>query len=143
MNTDSIFGLFDQGKDPIEINKSELEVDFSEHPIVLLGMFKKLIINFDTFKDRILHKYSNSNPELDEKDISRAGELILYNRAWEYINKIDIKNSFHFECIITRSDKNLFKAMKLALTYFELTEEYEKCAKIKPIFDLIKINLKK
>jgi hypothetical protein len=46
MNIDDIFNLF---KSPEEENETTTQVDMSDHPIVWMGMFKKLIINYKIF----------------------------------------------------------------------------------------------
>ena len=51
MNIDDIFNLF---KSPEEEIETTTQVDLSDHPIVWMGMFKKLIINYKVFSKQMI-----------------------------------------------------------------------------------------
>ena len=69
MNVNSIFGLFDQ-----EVSHSGNEnVDclyesFKEHPLVKIGMFKKIILNYN-FDNNIILNIFKLNKDLDIPDV--------------------------------------------------------------------------
>ncbi len=67
---------------------------------------------------------------LDMKDIEKAGENLLFNRAWEYINKFNIEDEYSQEILVEKCTEKFIKAINSAMTYFENEEEYEKCAEL-------------
>ena len=80
--------------------------------------------------------FKQVDPKLDVKEIERAGEAMLYERAYAYISKFKIKDKKSQEVLTSYMDGELEVAFKLTIKYFEEIEEYEKCALLKKIFDL-------
>ena len=65
---------------------------------------------------------------------------MLFSRAWEYVNKFDLDDSYSQSilkdiCNKEKSYKNLKKALNISMQYFEEQEEYEKCAFLKKLLD--------
>ena len=110
-------------------------IDLSEHPIVYMGMFKKLIYNYETFSEQLIQFFNSSNENLDTDDVRKAGESMVYNRAFEHLEKLDLGNPVHIECIEEYSDPVFFRALSKSLKYFEGVEEYEKCIFIQKILN--------
>jgi hypothetical protein len=61
----------------------------------------------------------------------------VYNRAWYWINKIDITDTKHQDSIIHYADTLFLSYIKFAISYFQDLEEYEKCAHLKKIQDFV------
>jgi len=133
MSIDDIFNLF---KSPEEENETTTQVDMSEHPIIWMGMFKKLIINYKVFSKQMIEFFESSDPKLDTDDIKLAGGIMVFARAMSYISKIDTTNQMHRDCLILYSDEYFLKALSLSLSHFEDLEEYENCALLKKIQDV-------
>jgi hypothetical protein len=133
MNIDDIFNLF---KSPEEENDSTTQVDLSDHPIIWMGMFKKLIINYKVFSKQMVEFFESSDPKLDTDDIKLAGSMMVFVRAMDHISKIDTTNQMHRDCLILYSDESFLKSLSLALSHFEDLEEYENCALLKKIQDV-------
>jgi hypothetical protein len=133
MNIDDIFNLF---KSPEEENDSTTQVDLLDHPIVWMGMFKKLIINYKVFSKQMVEFFESSDPKLDTDDIKLAGSMMVFARAMDHISKIDTTNQMHRDCLILYSDESFLKSLSLALSHFEDLEEYENCALLKKIQDV-------
>ena len=133
MSIDDIFNLF---KSPEEENETTTQVDMSEHPIIWMGMFKKLIINYKVFSKHMVEFFESSDPKLDIDDIKLAGGMMVFIRAMDHISKIDTTNQMHRDCLILYSDEQFLKALSLALSHFEDLEEYENCAFLKKIQDI-------
>ena len=112
MSIDDIFNLF---KSPEEENETTTQVDMSNHPIVWMGMFKKLIINYKIFSKQMVEFFESSDPKLDIGDTT---------------------NQLHRDCLILYSDEQFLKALSSALAHFEDLEEYENCALLKRIQDI-------
>jgi hypothetical protein len=137
MDANKIFDLFsdkdDKNKDKVE---SEL-ANFKNSPYYKLGIFKKLIMNGTVFKSNVIKFFSKSDEEFDLKDIDLAGEFIMYNRAWFWISQADISSKDWLEDIGNISDDDFHVAIKLTIHYFEEHEEYEKCAFLKKLQDIV------
>jgi|TARA_B110000908_G_scaffold140508_1_gene167677 hypothetical protein len=135
VNLDNIFHLFGSNDNLDGSNDTTTFIDFKVTPIYWVGMYKKLILNHLNFNKKIVNFFKKSNAELDVDDIREAGEFVTYNRAWSYIKKIDIKDKEHLMAINTYSDEYLDTSLKLGISFFIETEEYEKCAHLQKILD--------
>ena len=89
MNVENIFSLFSKDENLDGVNE-KVHVDFTQTPIYWIGMYKKLVLNHINFNKKVIKFFKNANQELDMEDMKEAGEFVIYNRAWSYINKIDI-----------------------------------------------------
>jgi hypothetical protein len=127
--------IFETFKFEDEVNETT-QVVF-DGPIMWVGMFKKLITNYDVFVKQIITIFRLSNQDLDIDDIERASSYMVYTRAYDNLSKIDYKNPIHIEVLKIYSDKSFKIALKNILEYYESTEEYEKCVFLKKIQDII------
>jgi hypothetical protein len=133
MDINKIFNLFNS-KDE-ESDKSNMELP--EGPIVWIGMFKKLIINYETFTKQLIVFLNTSDPSLDAKELDKVSKFLIYERAYNNICQLDLNNQMHLDCLKLYSDEVFAGTLSLALTYYVDLEEYEKCAVIKQIQDTI------
>jgi hypothetical protein len=140
VDVNKIFGLFDgEGKNSsLKKDKSEdVTFDLKEHPLFWVGMFKKLIHNHKTFNKKIMGFFSKMDEELDLYDVEQAGEFVVYNRAWFWISKINTQDRICQEAILHYADDYLLTYVRFAISYFEDFEEYEKCAHLKKIQNIL------
>jgi hypothetical protein len=131
MDINKIFGSFTSEDDNI------VAIDFTEHPTYLLGLFKKLIINHVNFKVKNIEFLSRLDPEMSPENIGTIGDIIIFNRAFFHLTKINPSNEVHIQVIEQNYSPQLMNALNMAISFFEPREEYEKCAhilKIKNIF---------
>ena len=147
VDVNKIFGLFNEDENPKYNSDSNQDMsylleDYKQHPMFWVGMFKKLIYNHKVFNAKILKSFKNLDGELDMNDVENAGEFIMYNRAWYWINKIDIKESLHQNALTHYADEVLLTYTKVIILYFQELEEYEKCAHLKKIQDFLESILK-
>jgi len=122
IDPDKIFKLFDRaGEDPSIQEKAEIA--------------EQLIALKDTpaFKLGILSRVSD---DLDMNDVKNAGEFVIYNRAWGYVQDLNVKDLETFETLKKGANQELITSFKLAIHYFQETEEYEKCAHLKKFCDV-------
>tara|TARA_R100001463_G_scaffold30714_2_gene69852 strand:+ start:381 stop:812 length:432 start_codon:yes stop_codon:yes gene_type:complete len=143
MDKEKIFGLFDNNFDENlqkEIGGYKKSFHFK------IGMFIKVIIYGDRWKNSVVSMFSKANTEFDVKDIDSVGNMMLYTRAWYWISQFDFDNE---ECINdlnqfldkdeeTYNSSDLFISLMRTIKYFEKTEEFEKCAFLVKIRDLLK-----
>ena len=135
-NLDKIFDLFSANEELDGIN-STIQIDFTQTPIYWIGMYKKLVLNHINFNKKVLQFFKQSNQELDVEDMKDAGEFVVYNRAWHYIQNVDIDNKEHIIALEKYSDEYLDTALKLGISFFEQHEQYERCALLKKILDKV------
>ena len=133
IDVDNLFNLF-----PSEGSDSEVYIGLTERPMYKLGMYKKLVLNFLTFKEKVVAFLKDANAELSEEEMGEAGALIAYTRAWGYIEKIEINNPEHIEAIKEYSNDEMIQSLNLGIFYYERHEEYEKCAFLLNILKLSK-----
>ena len=140
VDVNKIFGLFDgEGKNssPKKDKSENVIFDLKEHPLFWVGMFKKLIHNHKTFNKKIMGFFSKMDEELDLYDVEQAGEFVVYNRAWFWISKINTQDRICQEAILHYADDYLLTYVRFAISYFEDFEEYEKCAHLKKIQNIL------
>ena len=145
VNIDKIFDLFNN-KEPDSLKEkaqvSDILIrDYKNHPLFWIGMFKKLIYNHEVFHLQLLKFFDKLDEGLDQVDIDRAGEYVVFNKAWEYIQKIDPNNLQHQEAIYQFSDIHLKTALELSINYFQEQEEYEKCSHLQKNLEFVKLLL--
>ena len=140
-NIFALFGFSDGNNNPKDI-EGELEL-FKETAHFKLGMFQKLILNGNLFKEHILKFFVKSDPELDIKGIDDAGEYMMYTRAYFWIQECKVRSKFWNEALKMYSSEDFSHALRLSIQYFESVEEYEKCAHLKKIQDFVKKHLPK
>lgn len=138
VDANKIFGLFGNEENNSLPKKVEAIIDFKEHPLFWVGMFKKLIYNHKNFNRKVMNFFSQMDEELDLYDVEQAGEFIVYNRAWFWISKIDPTISSHQESLLHYADDYLLTCVKFSISYFEEFEEYEKCAHLVKIQNFLK-----
>jgi len=136
MNLNKIFDLFD--KEYNANDESLLLVDFSEHPLFWIGGFNKLISNHLFFKQYTVKTFKNISPDINIEELEKAGEELMFRKAWDYIKYINLDKIFHVECLKLKADEQFIKNLQIAISFFEALEEYEKCALLKGIQDKVK-----
>jgi len=140
VDVNKIFRLFN-GEEfdslPEKSQVVEAAIDFKEHPLFWVGMFKKLIQNHKVYNRSMINFFSKMDEDLDLYDVEDAGEFIVYNRAWFWISKIDIKESIHQNALTHYADEILLTYTKVVILYFQELEEYEKSAYLKKIEDFL------
>lgn len=135
INLDNIFHLFGPDDDFSGVDNGTTYMDFKNTPTYWVGMYKKLILNHINFNKKIMKFFQKSDKALDLGDVKEAGEFVTYNRAWSYIKKIDMTNKEHIKGIKVYSDEYLDTALKLGISFFIETEQYERCAHLQKILD--------
>lgn len=131
MDINNIFNLFNE--DYINDDESSLLMDFSEHPFYKISGFNKIINNHLFFKNYSLKMFRNISNDLNTEEIERAGEYLMFDKAWGYIKDINVENPFHVECIGKKISPDFIENLDLSIRFFEKYEEYEKCALLKKI----------
>ena len=138
IDKDKIFKLFVDGK---EINdeqtKSEIK-DFMNGPFAKIGMFVKLIQNHKVFHQKLEKFLKKEQPNYNVESTKEASEFTVFSRAWGYIKNISLDNHNDVNAIINFDSKVFYQALNDAIFYFQQYEEYEKCAHLYNIQEVVK-----
>lgn len=146
IDPDKLFGLFGEPDDPSRWNERGYDYKRSstlpnineKEPVYFLGMFYKLIMNHSNYGPELIKMFRQAIPEIDIKQVESAGEVMLYNKAYDYLIKFDSEDPYHLRALDKENENIEFEvALKLSIKFFEGEEEYEKCAFIKSILDLL------
>jgi hypothetical protein len=137
MNINKIFSLF---KSPEEPEETISQIDLSDSPIIWIGMFKRMIVNYETFAKQLIQFFKSSEPSLDVEEIERASGYMVYSKAYDHLAKLDLTNNTHLDSLQLYSDETFSFVLDKALVYFESVEEYEKCLFLKQIQDIVNLS---
>ena len=137
-----VFGLFQDPEDRSEEKVKEI-IDFSEHPYVLMGMFTRIIFRGDVINDQILKFFSEIDKEVDTENLQILNKNMIFSRAYSYLSKLDLNNSFHVETLLDKANDPFLQACDLSIDHFTELEEYEKCSFIKKFKDFIEFSQSK
>ena len=146
MSLSGIFALFGFPEDKGNaegLQEKEIKdfKDFKKSAVFKVGMFKKLIRHGILFKTQVVKFLSSSDANLDINGIDDAGDYMMYTRAYLWIKDFKFRSKEWKEALFNYSDDELISLIKLSIKYFEENEEYEKCAHLKKIQDLVDKNL--
>ena len=142
MDPNNIFNLFDDENiskvaEPTKKLEDKLK-EFKDSPTVKIGMFTKLILNHHIFHSKLEKFLKQEEPAYDVKSTKESSEFVVYNRAWFYLNQVDISQKEDVFAILDFNPNTLNNALESALLYFEDKEEYLKCAHIFKIQQILK-----
>ena len=138
IDKDKIFKLFVDGKE-ISGDRTKDEIkNFMNGPYAKIGMFVKLIQNHEVFHKKLKKFLKKEQPNYNVESTKEASEFTVYNRAWGYIKNININDEEDLNAIINFEHKTLLKVLSSSITFFEIYEEYEKCAHLHKIQKVIK-----
>lgn len=135
MDFDKIFSLFD---DQQNYDETSLLVDFSEHPLFWVSGFNKLLNSHLFFKKYTVKTFKHISPDINIEELEKAGEELMFRKAWSYIKNIDLSKPLHLDVIKMKASDEFIKHLEIAIQFFEGIEEYEKCAFLKSIEDKVK-----
>jgi len=93
-----------------------------------IGMWKKIILNYMTFKNKYVKFFKEMSEDLDEEEMKRAGLNIAMSKAWGQIEGVDIEDDEHIKALYIETDSDLKYSLEYGIKYYEGDEEYEKCA---------------
>lgn len=130
MDWEKVFSLFGVEEE----DTTEGLEDFRNTPFFKIRMFMKLIQNGMNFKKQVLSFFKKSNKELNEADIDKAGDYMMFVRAFYWVEQLELNKLTELDLkYINISD--LMMCIDYSISYFEGNEEYEKCAVLKKFQD--------
>ena len=137
MDLNKIFKLFGSSDKEEEHKEVVEQIDLSESPMMWIGMFKRMITNYETFAKQLIQFFKSSEPSLDMEEVERASSYMVYDKAYNHLAKLDLTNTTHLDSLQLLSDETFEFVLNKALLYFESVEEYEKCLFLKQVQDKV------
>ena len=138
IDKNKLFSLFVDGEE-VKDQKVKKEIkEFMEGPFAKIGMFVKLIQNHHIFHQKLEKFLKQEEPNYNVESTKEASEFTVYNRAWSYIKNINIDKSEDLNAIINFDSKIFYQSLNTAINFFESYEEYEKCAHLHKIKEIVK-----
>jgi hypothetical protein len=137
MDLNKIFKLFGSSDKEEEHKEVVEQIDLSESPMIWIGMFKRMITNYETFAKQLIQFFKSSEPSLDMEEVERASSYMVYDKAYNHLAKLDLTNTTHLDSLQLLSDETFDFVLNKALLYFESVEEYEKCLFLKQVQDKV------
>ena len=131
-----LFGFFDQNKPTDKSMELDIE-EYKSTPHFKINMFIKLINNGIIFRRQVIDFFSQADPSLDKTDISDAGDFVMYTRAWFWISQCDLEDEEWQKCLLEVSPTTLNECIVPCMEHYLMNEEYERCALLKKIQDMI------
>jgi hypothetical protein len=131
ISKEKIFDLFDNP------NTTDIHEDFMDSPYAKIGMFNKIIINNTVFLQKLKYFFDKSKKEYSEENVNEYTKFVTFNRAFFYIKQINVEDKMHVDVLKCYDVEKLYSNLEQSILYFEGNEEYEKCAHLFKIKNLI------
>ena len=127
MDVNKIFDLFDDKyneDDKKTIN--DVLIDFTRLPEYNTRMFIKSFLNSEVLGKKMNKLLKNAN--IDESNITDISNHLIYNTAWKYLSELDLDQEYDILVIKNIKEQEFDMGLDKSMKYFEMMEEYEKCA---------------
>ena len=131
ISKEKIFSLFDSP------NTMDVHEDFMDSPYAKIGMFNKIILNNTVFFQKLKYFFNKNQKAYNEENVNSYALFVTFNRAFFYINQVDIDNNTHIDALMCYNPEQLIYNLDQSILYFEKNEEYEKCAHLFKIKDFL------
>lgn len=116
-------------------DEREVLTKLESNPRHLIQLFKKTIVDYFVIRDQTIKLIKKQHPDLNEKDLQKAGDHLTYIKAYEILIQLDITNLEHLECLQEKPNAEFMKCANDSLLYFERIEEYDKCIYIRDLLN--------
>lgn len=130
--SDKIFNLFEKMDE--EVLLEEGSSDLLNEDSVLLGIVVKGVENYNYIDEIYLNRYGDKYAKLAEGIKYR-----YFDKLFSYLDKIKLNKLEVLLDLIELIGLNIVcRSLEELIQFFQLLEEYEKCAKIKKVKDILK-----
>jgi hypothetical protein len=127
MDVNKIFDLFgDKYNEGDKKTINDVLIDFTRLPEYNARMFIKSFLNSEVLEKKMNKLLKNIN--VDESNIAEISNHLVYNTAWKYLSELDLNQEYDILVIKNIKEKEFDMGLNKSMKYFEMMEEYEKCA---------------
>ena len=126
-----IFSLFET--EP-ENQHKQVEVEAEYHPLVLIRLFTKLVLQADKFSRQLTLQQAYGR-QIDVQELETFNKLLVYNHAYQYLILLNVDDPEHNNWLQSRYGYELKIACDRMIHLYEELELYEKCITLKKVLD--------
>jgi hypothetical protein len=137
MDPNTIFSLFDSEPEN-RVGSPEKEItDLSEHPYVLMGLFTRMILRGEESIHNTIQflKVISIDSHFDFEANTELSRYMLYSAGFNHLSKLSLEDPSHRDILLEKAGADFLSACDKAIQFFQIREEYEKCALIKKFSD--------
>lgn len=116
-------------------DEREVLTKLENNPRHVISMFKKTIIDYFVIRDQTVKLIKKQHPDLNEKDLQKAGDHLTYVKAFEILVQLDVKNLTHLKYLQEKPNAEFMKCANDSLLYFERIEDYDKCIYLRDLLN--------
>lgn len=131
LDPEDLFRVFQMSDEEI-IDDEQAQFDFRYHPYIITGMVMKGVDNFHIISEVYRQREGEAFGRI-EKDIKHKYYATLY----KYLKRFNYQSLEHIEEALKHDPDSLLYALIELRVLFEEYEEYEKCARIRDVFEAI------
>lgn len=143
IDPNNIFGLFDSGSQGEPQEKEYNKIEISEHPLILVGMFTRMVLRGEEVNQDIMKFFQEIERKVTAKEQEHFNKFMIYNRALSFLAQMNLEDPLHVEVLLDKTGEDFLQACEMTIEFFTEREEYEKCAFIKKFQDFIKFSQNK
>ena len=130
----AFFSIFEYD-DQDDLNKegfTKAVIDYTRHPYIIFGTVIKCVENFFIISEMYRQKYGEKYQAI-EQTVRKA----YFDRVYTYLDKFDESKYEHVVEARKFTPQEITFAMEELRDHFEGTEEYERCARIQKIYNIL------
>lgn len=128
-----LFRAFEMNDESVVVDHDPQAIwDFRTHPYILIGMVIRGLENFEVLSQ----VYSKREGEAFE-EIKSEVQYKYYTTLYKYLYRFNYQSLENIEAALDHNVGDITYALSHLRTFFENREEYEKCARIRDIFEAI------
>lgn len=128
-----LFKVFEMTDEEIVSERDPQAVwDFRHHPYILMGMVIKGLENFDIISELYTRREGDEYEEIKD-DV----QYTYYTSLYKYLYRFNYQSLEFIESALKHDYHDITYALIHLRTFFESKEEFEKCARIRDIFEAI------
>jgi hypothetical protein len=143
IDPNNIFGLFDSGSESQSGEKEVNKIEISEHPLILVGMFTRMVLRGEEVNQDIMKFFQEIEREVTAKEQEHFNKFMIYNRALSFLAQMNLDDPLHVEVLLEKTGEDFLQACQMTIEFYTEREEYEKCAFIKKFQDFIEFSQNK
>lgn len=131
----SIFDYDDQD----DLNKegfAKAVIDYTQHPYIIFGTVIKCVENFFIISEMYRKKYGEKYQSI-EQTVRKA----YFDRVYTYLERFDESKYEHVVEAKKFTPQEIAFAMEELRDHYEGIEEYERCARIQKIYNILAVEV--
>jgi len=137
MDPNTIFSLFDSEPENQGKESTKEITNLSEHPYVLMGLFTRMIIRGEESIQNTIQflEVIGIDGHFDFEANTELSRYMLYTAGFNHLSKLSLEDPFHQDILLEKAGVDFLTACDKAIQFFQVREDYEKCALIKKFSD--------